>query len=218
MPDKLVTAATFATPLEADLARNRLQAENIPAVLSDDATVGWFWFLGNALGGIKLQVPEEQLPRALAILGESPEGAAPSEAEGQPGPSQAIQAGWTCTRCGAQVNPAAEVCPDCGTPADDLGELAGPSSGELLGQEGDDEYPVPSLGDSLATRAVKAAIIGLLACPPLLHLYSFWLLIRLALHSGEVSPAGMRKVYVALVIDLAVFGVVVIAFLSGAFR
>lgn len=66
MPEDFVPVAAYATPLEADLAMNYLEAEGIPVLLSDDATVGWFWHLGNAVGGVKLLVPRARRERAAA--------------------------------------------------------------------------------------------------------------------------------------------------------
>jgi hypothetical protein len=124
MPDKLVTVATFSVPFEADLARNRLEAEDVRAYLGDEDTVG-LWNLGSALGTIKLLVAESDVPRAQAILeahqatdAELPEGARLDGEEG-------IQTGLTCRRCGKDMDPAAAVCRSCGTPVPERDALRG---------------------------------------------------------------------------------------------
>jgi putative signal transducing protein len=71
MSDRLATVATFRSPVEANLARNRLEAAGIEAFLADEETVGMVWHLTNALGGIKLQVGDRDVGEALAILAES---------------------------------------------------------------------------------------------------------------------------------------------------
>ena len=71
MSDRLATVATFRSPVEANLARNRLEAAGIEAFLADEETVGMVWHLTNALGGIKLQVGDRDVEEALAILAES---------------------------------------------------------------------------------------------------------------------------------------------------
>ena len=71
MSDRLATVATFGCPVEANLARNRLEAAGIKAFLADEETVGMVWHLTNALGGIKLQVGDRDAEEALAILAES---------------------------------------------------------------------------------------------------------------------------------------------------
>ena len=68
-----VTVATCATGLEADIARNVLEAANIP-VLSQSNSAGIFGlsFQGNVTGGIALQVPSPELDRARALLNDDP--------------------------------------------------------------------------------------------------------------------------------------------------
>lgn len=65
MPGKLVTLATFGSPIEAGIVRNQLDAEGIHAWLADKGAAG------IGLGGgraIKLQVFEEDVVRAVAVI------------------------------------------------------------------------------------------------------------------------------------------------------
>jgi hypothetical protein len=64
----LVTVSTFTSPLDAHLARGRLEAEGIPAVVAHDNHVWADWAYSNALGGVKLQVPRGRLAEAEKIL------------------------------------------------------------------------------------------------------------------------------------------------------
>lgn len=68
MSQSFVTIATFSTPNEAVVAQHALVAEGIEAILTDEATVGMLWHLGNAVGGIKLQVPSDVADRAIDVL------------------------------------------------------------------------------------------------------------------------------------------------------
>ncbi|MEP3479989.1 MAG: hypothetical protein ABJZ55_12135 [Fuerstiella sp.] len=68
MSDKLVTVATFSTPVEAAIGRNALEADGVRAFLADNAIVGMAWYLGGAVGGIKLQVADEDAERAISIF------------------------------------------------------------------------------------------------------------------------------------------------------
>lgn len=68
MSDKLVTIGTFYTVVEATFALNQLEAEGVKAVLADTASVEVMWYLTEAIGGIKLQVMEEDADRAISIL------------------------------------------------------------------------------------------------------------------------------------------------------
>ena len=66
--DELVVVAHYPFRTAAEAARLRLEAEGIPAFLSDAETVNMNWFLANALGWIKVLVPAAEAERAAAIL------------------------------------------------------------------------------------------------------------------------------------------------------
>src|SRR5436190_23408040 len=68
MNEPLTTVATFSTPVEAELARNRLEEKGIAAVVVDAEAVGMLWHMGNAFGGVKVQVAESDADRARAVL------------------------------------------------------------------------------------------------------------------------------------------------------
>lgn len=110
MPEDLKTLAAFATPIEADVVRNRLEASGVQAFLADEYTVGWLWHLGTGLRGVKVQVAESDLRRALKIL----------EDFQQPQVPDRPQPPWSCPKCSAEVDAELEVCWSCGTTADGL--------------------------------------------------------------------------------------------------
>jgi Putative prokaryotic signal transducing protein len=64
----LVTVATFTTPVEAEMARVRLERLGIQAFLGNAVAVGVMPFLGNDLGGISLQVLEKDAEQARELL------------------------------------------------------------------------------------------------------------------------------------------------------
>src|SRR6185437_8815829 len=66
--DPLITIASFALPVEAHLARTKLESEGIEAHVADENIVSINWLYSNAVGGVKLQVPESQADRARQIL------------------------------------------------------------------------------------------------------------------------------------------------------
>src|SRR5207244_6007231 len=68
MDDKLVEVARFGDAVEAELAKNRLEAEGIRAFLGTENTGGLFAGMGLAFGGISLHVAEADLARAAALL------------------------------------------------------------------------------------------------------------------------------------------------------
>jgi hypothetical protein len=67
---KLVTVATYFQHSDALLARMRLEASGIECVLIDEHLCRIDWGLAPALGGIKLQVREEDAARAAELLHE----------------------------------------------------------------------------------------------------------------------------------------------------
>jgi Putative prokaryotic signal transducing protein len=163
MGDKTVVVAHFGDPVEAELAKNRLEAEGIRAFLGTENTAGLFAGMGLTFGGISLHVTEPDLARAAAMLD------TPADDEAVPADedSPAIMARHTLF----------------GSHESALREGPAPELPEPEAVDADDEDdPVGSVAysaEGLATRAWRAAVLGLLLCPPLLHFYSLYLLLRL---------------------------------------
>jgi len=67
------TVSAYSTPIEAHLAISRLESANIDAVIRDELTVTFDWRWSNAIGGVKIEVIEEDVSAALEILGLSPQ-------------------------------------------------------------------------------------------------------------------------------------------------
>ncbi|MEM1118456.1 MAG: DUF2007 domain-containing protein [Bacteroidota bacterium] len=63
-----VTVATFDTAHHARLARTLLDAADIPTRLADDHLVDAMPYYAVAVGGVKLRVPEADVPDAEAVL------------------------------------------------------------------------------------------------------------------------------------------------------
>ena len=68
MSEELVTIAKFFSLGEAKLVQGKLSSEGISAFLCDEHTHAINWHMGAAFGGIRLQVPDSQIIRALEIL------------------------------------------------------------------------------------------------------------------------------------------------------
>ena len=64
----MITIATFSFPHEAHIARAKLESENIPAVVADEHTINMQWLFSNAMGGVRVQVPESFVAQAKQIL------------------------------------------------------------------------------------------------------------------------------------------------------
>lgn len=68
MTEQLVTIGSYSTPYEANMVKSRLEATGIPAFVADEFTIGMNWLYSNALGGVKVQVPESLALDAQEIL------------------------------------------------------------------------------------------------------------------------------------------------------
>ena len=298
MSGSLKTVAAYPTPIEANLARNRLEAAGIQAFLGDDMTVGWLWHLGTALHGVKVLVAESDLSRATEILEKLKE---PEPAEEPPRP-------WSCPKCAAEVGGEMDVCWACGTTVEgvedpdfqhadvattaapqeeETGPKGPPSPGVALlvgfvvpwvllnavlgaGVVGDlrdaslgtglwllllgaceflvvirifhlfyyqppsraevpddrlqslaDTTPWPE-GDrerraiepaAMARRACLAALLGMAFCPPLLNIYSIWLILKYELYRATVCRKSGFFVYGAIFINVFVCVVILLVVL-----
>lgn len=97
---ELVTVATFNDPLEAQLARGKLESVGIRSTLADDNLVAMDWYYTNAVGGVKLQVMPADVAVAREALAEVR--AARTERESQGSVDEPMEAGEpVCPKCGS---------------------------------------------------------------------------------------------------------------------
>lgn len=66
----MVTVRSFYTAEEAHLLRTRLEAANVHAYVVFENHVSMCWLIANALGGVRVQVPEDEWGDALEFLAE----------------------------------------------------------------------------------------------------------------------------------------------------
>lgn len=64
----MVTIATFSKPEEAQMLRLRLEAGGVPAYVQDENMVQTNWLVSNAIGGVRVQIAEDDVEEARAIL------------------------------------------------------------------------------------------------------------------------------------------------------
>ena len=169
---KLVCIATYWDTLKANMARNPLESQEIPCFLEGDNVVTIDWSLANAVGGVKLLVREEDRERAEATLREIP--AALGERTPEDGEPEAPDA---TGQDGRQDTLSAD--------------------GVQLSE--DDEEPL-STRDSLAARACRGAMLGLLFFP--IQVYVFTLLIRVFLSNERLGARHRQLVLWAAVINI----------------
>lgn len=72
--DDLVTIARFSSPIEAHLARTKLESEGIEAFVADEHMISINPVYDLALGGVKLQIKYSDVERAQKSLGDSSNG------------------------------------------------------------------------------------------------------------------------------------------------
>ena len=109
MPGQLVTVATFVTPAEAELARQRLEHDGIPACLAEEHTGAVLGLTTGGLSSVKVMVNAADRERAEAIL------AATEDRHDQDDEDAGT---WTCSQCGTELSTEFEVCWSCGTTVD----------------------------------------------------------------------------------------------------
>jgi hypothetical protein len=175
MQPKLVTIATFDSPMQAHIARNSLVAAGIVAMISNESIAGNAWHLTGAVGGVQLHVRADDVEAALKILDEQ----------------ESIELGLTDT-------PNAEYTDDGDSEfdqeyfEDDNDEDAAIGSSDLSETE----------ADRLARRAFRAALLGVLFPP--LQLYSYWLLLLYMFEPSVASKSSRWQVAGAWFTNLTV--------------
>lgn len=202
MSDNVVTLATFNTPGEAQMARNMLEEQGIKAMIADEELIGMNWCLSNAIGGVKLLVLESQWMQARVALAQHQETL--DDDDDDVGESAEDYGDESPEDIDEQIT----AKPLAKTIAEEDVDRQIAQQPMRFGREPGLEEPEPiviSEGEDLAARAFRASLFGIfLLFPPIFHLYSAWLLLKLFRWDGELSDSATTKVLVAMVIDVAV--------------
>ena len=187
--DRLMTVATFQSLIQAELAQSVLEGEGIRSFLADGETVNMAWWMSGAVGGIKLQVAEPDLLAAERALNsrEGQNAVMNRDDYGLPKPTDAITAHPKRVR---EETPASE---DAGRDeSEDAGEEATDNDAEII-----------------VGTALRAAVFGLLICPPLLQIYSMWLLLRVSQMNEPLRGRYRTLIWIAAILDTAVILLVI---------
>jgi hypothetical protein len=67
------TLAAFNKPIDAHMLIARLEGSGIPAYARDEHMVTLDWLAANAIGGIKVDVADEDYEKALAVMNSPPD-------------------------------------------------------------------------------------------------------------------------------------------------
>jgi hypothetical protein len=66
----MITLTTLLSLNDAFLLRSMLEASDIPAFIPDENILQVDWGYVNALGGVRVQIPEEFTEKASSVLAE----------------------------------------------------------------------------------------------------------------------------------------------------
>ncbi|GIW99562.1 MAG: hypothetical protein KatS3mg111_2895 [Pirellulaceae bacterium] len=103
--NKLVVLERMPDAMSAYALRNRLEAAGIFAVVEGAESNITLSYVGSALGGVKVLVPQDQLTAARNILADRRD------------PSDDVpDHDWICQRCFSEVDAGFAICWKCGTP------------------------------------------------------------------------------------------------------
>jgi len=192
MDEEIVTLASFSSPLEADRVKQQLEKAGIRVFLSGETTGGLF--AGMGLGQVQVMVAASSVSMAQDVLrSRDEETDRPDPGKPRRRQRKSPSGGKARHRHGE----APEEATQGALPRND-GNRGSPNRGN------DQRTNVALTADDKAERAWRAALYGLITLPGLFHLYSACVLLLLLTSSEEVSDAGMRKVWAAMLIDCAV--------------
>jgi len=100
MLEELITIGKFLSLGEAKLAQGKLVSAGISAFVCDENMHAMNWHMGMALGGIRLQVPDSQVVRALEVLDDfEPEPVEALELEGFDDDDEEMEEVACCPEC-----------------------------------------------------------------------------------------------------------------------
>jgi hypothetical protein len=147
MSDTWVTLRNFENQPLAELARIQLEDAGIPCRLLNSEVVSMYPLLGNAVGYIPLQVPEDRLDAAADVLGDA-----------------AVEAPLSdCLRCGEPLGEDA-ACPMCGQITEESPSHSDSEGPEPEESQRDDEPAESRLSLEGMRGLAKSAISAYLLC------------------------------------------------------
>lgn len=216
MSGKLVTVAAVPTSFEARILMNFLESEGIRAVIADGNVTDAAWQWGVATGGAKVQVKEEDYPRALALLedrdraNQSADIAPRDEGEESDTEAQLDRLDrprnrQTDRKHSVHTDSEADDSEEDESDVDDEDRYEeDEAAGKDDGQEEDDEEDERDaneidVGDTI-DRAYRSAILGCVFAP--FFFYSLFLLLVVFLMWQPITKSHKRKLFIALACDL----------------
>lgn len=231
MADRLVTVARCGTEWEAEQYRDVLAGEGIKAFVEGGQLKSTLFYVGTAIGSVRVVTRDSDAPRAIQIL-QSLEQTECEAGDWYCGEcretnEQAFDICWACQRprgeCeaplpGAASDPAGEKeMADEEFPAETAtGDYASSDTTERVGKGAnpyvsprmaasgfvpDSPLPDPEI-EAEVLRAFRAAIFGCLALPIILNFYSMYLLMHASRGSEAFSDKANSRFYLAWSINV----------------
>jgi len=201
MTGNLRVIAKYGTPEEAHLLRNHLEAAGIRVFLEGETMGAWGWHMANAVGGVKLLVPEESVVAARVVLAERGPGRFVGTAE--PADDSLSRDhrsdSWTCPKCRSEVDRNMDVCWACGATVD--GDEI-PGDDDEFDEDFEDEIDDEALDSELEEPDAPPPDIAFLTIlfPPTFAYFLFTKMCRLfaplvpdARHDAAAGTAGPDK-------------------------
>lgn len=237
--ERLVKLGTYANEFQAHNACNQLLAHGITAFVEGASAQTTLSYIGSALGGVKLMVPQSSIDSAREILDAE-------QIDGGP---------WQCGHCYSEVDAGFDVCWKCGSHREDAALLTEPD----VAPESDDaqvDFSAPtrelppergSLGESpysppaaaLASPGVprfnpdgelmktveeelstawRVCIIGAALVPGVMQVVSLFLQFRALARHSPLPSALESKFYGLLFLNVLIIAVVVLFFAVPLYR
>jgi hypothetical protein len=199
MPSDFEEVARYSNPFEARQALNVLSHNGLNAYIEGENTNSTLWYVGTAIGGVKLLVEPNDKSRALEILSEQVDH---DTAMGDP---------WQCKNCFAEVDAGFDVCWRCDTERSADSKIV--TSGEEFARDDNhhagmqaqpQQTSAVQTDDKEATieRAWRAAVLGALILPLVAQVYSLVLLGQAFESATPITPRGKRLAIATLIVDV----------------
>ncbi|MBI1322069.1 hypothetical protein GC170_02620 [bacterium] len=210
MPQRLVTVRSYFDPLDAEMAVNLLRSEGVEATLADAKLVSNTWHLANAVQGIKLQVPEQDLNKASYYLGEIDSARSERLSENRAEFAASFEHDGTDDEDDDEEADYADESDDDfdETESDHILPWTG---GYAATADSDDLEDPPNRAEANADRAFKGAAFGLIFIP--LQFYVTLLLARVYFGGENLRPRYRRRAILAAVVNMTFLVLMMFAFL-----
>ena len=187
----LVTLRRCSQVWEAEILRDRLESAGFSAFVQGAESGRSLSYVGLALGGVLVQVPQHELEQAEDLLA--------SDAR-----QREQQVGWTCPRCGEPNEAAFDFCYSCSLPRGQQAEqptqqASGVAPGGLLSDRVADMESTVAREDRIR-RAWLWGVFGTVFGFPPFHLIALFLAARVWCDGGSQVADQRNRLFLLFVL------------------